>query len=122
MSYDMPYDMTHTFKSIAESANTTERTVRRWATKHPDIGRLVNNVRHFSDTERDLLLSHQAKPKEQEVIEAELVEPGAITLRQSGSIEARPLISFDLAPIELNTTALDTTALDTQTQQYQQQA
>ena len=52
----------------------------------------------------------------------ELVEPGAITLRQSGSIKARPLISFDLAPIELSAASLDTSALDAQTQQYQQQA
>lgn len=114
--------MTHTTKSIAEAANTTERTVRRWVAKHQDIGQLKNGVRHFSDDERDLLLSHQAKPLKDEVIQAELVEPGAITLHQGAAIEARPLISFALAPIELDRATLDTSALDAQTQQYQQQA
>ena len=113
--------MPHTIKSIAETANTTERTVRRWVAKNPDIGQLKNGVRHFSDAERDLLLSHQA-PTKDEVIQAELVEPGAITLHQGAAIEARPLISFDLAPIKLDRATLDTSALDAQTQQYQQQA
>ena len=113
--------MVHTIQSIAERANTTERTVRRWVAKHPNIGQLKNNVRHFSDAERDLLLSHQA-PAKDEVIQAELVEPGAITLHQGTAIEARPLISFDLSPITLSAPNLDTSALDAQTHQYQQQA
>lgn len=70
----MTYNMTHTINSIAETANTTARTVRRWVAKHPDIGQLIGNVRHFSDAERDLLLSHQAKPKQAaQVVEAEIV-------------------------------------------------
>ena len=56
------------------------------------------------------------------MIQAELVEPGSITLHQGTAIEARPLISFDLSPITLKAQSLDTSALDAQTQQYQQQA
>lgn len=118
----MTYDMTHTIKSIAEYADTTPRTVRRWVAKHPDIGQLVGNVRHFSDAERDLLLSHQAKPKDEAVVIAELIEPGAITLRQTDSHTAAPLTRFNLEPIEIDLPVVDTSALTAQTAQLEQSA
>ena len=69
----------HTLASIAADAATTKRTVQRWLTKCGDIGELQENVRHFSDDERDGL-SHQTKRKPKaEVVEAELIEPGAIS-------------------------------------------
>ena len=109
--------MTHTIKSIAETANTTERTVRRWVAKHPDIGQLQNGVRHFSDNERDLLLAHQA-PAKDEVIQAELVEPGAIELHRSESSIASPLMAFNIEPMQIDLPTLDTSALTAQTAQF----
>lgn len=112
----------HTRRTLQAETGAAERTVRRWIKKADVTGQTINGVERFTDEQREMILSHQAPPKKSEVIEAELVEPGAITLHQGNAIEARPLISFDLAPIELNRAALDTSALDAQTQQYQQQA
>lgn len=112
----------HTRRTLQLETGSAERTVRRWIKKAAVTGVRIDNVERFTNEQREQILSHQAKPKAQEVVDAELVEPGAITLRQSNAMEARPLISFDLAPIELDTAALDTSALDAQTAQYRQQA
>ena len=113
----------HTLASIAADADTTKRTVQRWLSKCDDIGELVDGIRHFSDAERDRLLSHQSKrTTKAEVIEAELLEPGAIELHQSAGIAAAPLRRFELAPIEIDLPALDTSALDAQTAQLEQSA
>lgn len=119
-------DMTlrqNTIASITLEAGSTKRTVQRWLAKCGDIGILRENTRYFSEAEKVQILSHKSnRAVIEEVVEAELLEPGAITFHQGDRITARPLISFDLAPIELSTASLDTSALDAQTQQYQQQA
>lgn len=114
-------DYPHTRRTMQLATGTAEKTVRRWIKKAGVTGKTIGKTEHFSDEQRDLILSFQAKPAVEETIEAELIEPGEITLIQSDAIVARPLISFDLAPIELQVTALDTSALDLQTQQYRQQ-
>ncbi|MGB7086677.1 MAG: hypothetical protein WBD47_14060 [Phormidesmis sp.] len=64
----------HTLASIAAVAGTTKRTAQRWFTKCGDIGELTDNVRYFSDAERDQLLSHQSKRTEKAVpVKAEVV-------------------------------------------------
>ena len=113
----------HTLASIADDATTTKRTVQRWLSKCGDIGELIENVRYFSDDERDQLLSHQTKRKPKaEVVEAELIEPGAIELHQSEALAVSPLRRFDLQPIELDLPSLDTSALSAQTAQFEQSA
>ena len=120
MTYD---NRPHTIASISEDSNATTRTVRRWLTKCGDIGELVDNVRYFSDEERDRLLSHQSKrTNKAEVVEAELIEPGAIQLHQSAGIAAAPLRRFELQPIEIDLPSLDTSAIDEQTAQLEQSA
>lgn len=111
----------HTRRTLQVETGAAERTVRRWIKKAALTGQSIDGVERFTDEQREQILSFRAAPKTEE-IEAELVEPGAITLHQANAIEARPLISFDLAPIELDTASLDTSALDAQTQQYEQQA
>ena len=113
----------HTIASITLEAGSTKRTVQRWLAKCGDIGVLRENTRYFSDAERTEILSHQARLKQvEETIEAELVEPGAIELRQTDSTTAAPLMRFDLQPIELNLPTVDTSALAAQTQQLDQSA
>jgi hypothetical protein len=113
----------HTLASIAADADTTKRTVQRWLTKSGDIGELVEDTRYFSDAERDQLLSHQSKHQlKQEVIEAELIEPGAIELHHSVGSAAAPLMRFDLKPIQIDLPTLDVSALTAQTEQLEQSA
>ena len=86
-------------------------------------GCTISNIERFSDEQREQILSHQAKPKQpEETIEAELVEPGAIEIRQTDSTTATPLMRFDLQPIELNLPTVDTSALAAQTNQLDQAA
>ena len=112
----------HTRRTLQLETGVSEKTVRRWIKKADVTGQIFDSVERFTDEQRDLILSHQAKPKQDEVVEAELIEPGAITLHQGNAIEARPIISFDLPAIALNTQTIDTSALDAQTAQYQAQA
>ena len=114
----------HTLASIAADAATTKRTVQRWLSKCDDLGELVDNVRYFSDEEREQLLSYQSKrsSKAEETIEAELIEPGAIELRQSAGPTAAPLMRFELEPVEIDLPSLDTAALAAQTAQLEQSA
>lgn len=113
----------HTRKTLAMATGSTPKTIRSWIKKSGVTGETIDGVERFSNEQRDLILAQQAKPKQaDEVIEPEIIEPGAITLHQGGVIEARPTVSFDLPSIELSTATLDTSALDAQTQQYQQQA
>ena len=111
----------HTRRTLQLETGVSEKTVRRWIKKADVTGQTFDSVERFTDEQRDLILSHQAKPKTEE-IEAELIEPGAITLHQGNAIEARPIINFDLPAIALNTQTIDTSALDAQTAQYQAQA
>ena len=112
----------HSRKTIGMQTGSTPKTVRSWIAKAGVTGAQVQNVERFTDEQLDLILSHQAKPKQDEVMEVEIVEPGAITLHQGNAIEARPIINFDLPAIALSTQTIDTSALDAQTAQYQAQA
>ena len=111
----------HSRKTIGMQTGSTPKTVRSWIAKAGVTGAQIQNVERFTDEQLDLILSFRAKPKTEE-IEAELIEPGAITLHQGNAIEARPIINFDLPAIALSTQTIDTTALDAQTAQYQAQA
>ena len=116
-------DYPHTRRSLQLESGCVEKTVRRWIKKADVTGCTISNVERFSDEQREQILSHQAKPKQtEETIEAELVEPGAIELRQTDSTTATPLMRFDLQPIELNLPTVDTSALAAQTQQLEQSA
>ena len=112
----------HTRRTLQLETGVSEKTVRRWIKKADVTGQAFDSVERFTDEQRDLILSHQAKPKQDEVMEVEIVEPGAITLHQGNAIEARPIINFDLPAIALCTQTIDTSALDAQTAQYQAQA
>ena len=116
-------DYPHTRRSLQLESGVSEKTVRRWIKKAGVTGCTISNIERFSDKQREQILSHQAKPKQiEETIEAELVEPGEIALRQTDSTTAAPLIRFDLKPIELDLPTVDTSAMTAQTQQLEQSA
>jgi len=122
-AYDMTDDTTlrqHTIASITHEAGSTKRTVQRWIAKCGELGILRDNTRYFSNSEKAQILSHQSKPKQQETIEAELVEPGAIELHTSAGNAAAPLMRFDISSIELALSSSDTTALEANTAQLEQ--
>lgn len=125
-AYDMTYDMTlrqNTIASITLEQGTTKRTVQRWIAKCGEIGELRDNTRYFSDKEKTLILSHQAKRNnEPEVVEVEIVEPGAIELHRSESSIAAPLMAFNLEDVRIELPTLDVSALDAQTAQLGQSA
>lgn len=121
-THDMTHDTTlrqHTIASITLEAGSTKRTVQRWVSKCDGAGILRDNVRYFSDLEKTNILSHQSKPKTEEFVEAELVEPGAIELHTGDTSTASPLMAFNIAPIQLVQSSLDTTALDEHTAQLE---
>ena len=116
-------DYPHTRRSLQLESGCAEKTVRRWIKKAGVTGCTIGNIERFSDEQREQILSHQAKPKQpEETIEAELVEPGAIALRQTDSTTAAPLMRFDLKPIELDLPTVNTSAMAAQTQQLDQAA
>lgn len=113
----------HTLASIADDATTTKRTVQRWLTKCGDLGELRDNIRYFSDDERDKLLSHQTKrTAKTSPVEVEIIEPGAIELHQSESTTAAPLMAFNLEPVQIELPTTDLSALTAQTAQLEQSA
>jgi len=114
----------HTIASITLEAGTAKRSVQRWLAKCGDIGALKDGTRYFSDSEKEQIISHQSKPraKQEETIEAELVEPGAIELHTGNASTTAPLMNFDLAPIQLDMPTADITALQLQTEQLDKAA
>jgi len=112
-------DYPHTRRSLQIETGVVEKTVRRWIEKAGVTGHKFGNVERFTNAHRDQILSHQSKPKADEVIEAELVEPGAIELHTGESSQAAPLMSFDLQSIQLTQPSLDTSALDAHTAQLE---
>lgn len=126
-TYDMTYDndtllRQHTLASITLEAGSTKRTVQRWLAKCGDIGSLKAGTRYFSDSEKAQILSHQKQKPAEEAIDAELMEPGAIELHTTEATTAAPLVSFDLAPIQLDIPTSDIAALQAQTAQLDQAA
>lgn len=116
-------DYPHTRRTLQLETGSVEKTIRRWIKKANVTGCTIDGVERFSDEQREEILSHQAKPKKiDEVIEAELVEPGAIALRQTDSATAAPLMRFNLQPIELDMPAADLSALTAQTEQLEKSA
>jgi hypothetical protein len=127
MTYDTTYDTTlrhNTITSITLEQGTTKRTVQRWIAKCGEIGELRENTRYFSDEEKAQIVSHKSdrKPADEPVIEAELIEPGAIQLHRTESHTAAPLMAFNLEPIQIDLPSLDVAALAAQTAQFEQAA
>ncbi|MEL7521486.1 MAG: hypothetical protein AAFV85_26780 [Cyanobacteria bacterium J06634_6] len=113
----------HTRKTIGMETGSTPKTVRSWIKKAGVTGAQIQNVERFTDEQRDLILSYQSKPKAQEIIEPEIIEPGAIELAsQSHAAPAMPLMSFNLEPVQIDLPSLDTSALAAQTEQLEQSA
>ena len=114
----------HTRRTIQMESGTSEKTVRRWIKKANEMADIVpllkGGVEHFTDSQRDLIISYQSKSKQPEVVEAELMpEPGAITLSTSLH-QATGLMRFDIEPIELEKPVADLTAIEQQTAQLEQ--
>lgn len=70
----------HTRRTLQIETGAAERTVRRWIKKAALTGQAFDGVERFTDEQRNLILSHQSKPKQAEEIEAELVETSALDL------------------------------------------
>ena len=116
-------DYPHTRRTLQLETGTSEKTVRRWIKKAAVTGHKFDNVERFTDAQRELILSYQAQRKAPDVVEAELIEPGAIELHQAeGSNAAAPLMRFELEPIHIELATLDTTAMQQQTAQLEQVA
>lgn len=116
-------DYPHTRRSLQLESGCAEKTIRRWIKKADVTGCTIGNIERFTNEQREQILSHQAKSKQtEETIEAELIEPGAIELRQADSTTASPLMRFELKPIELDLPTVDTSALAAQTQQLDKSA
>ena len=109
----------HSIASITLESGSTKRTVRRWLAKCGDIGTEKNGTRYFSDAEKVQILSHQRKSAAttDEVIEPELIEPGAIELHKGDASAAAPLLAFDLQPVQIDLPAADIAALQAHTEQ-----
>lgn len=112
----------HTRKTLQVETGSTPKTIRSWIQKAAVTGQAIDNVERFTDEQREAILSQQSKRKRDEVIEAELVEPGAIELHQSEGNAAVPLMRFELPEIKLDIATADTTALTEQTAQLEQVA
>ena len=62
-------DHVHTLRSIANENNRDKRTVQNWLARakddgHGELGTLINNVRMFTDAERDILASYAGADRE----------------------------------------------------------
>ena len=57
----------HTLASIAAEQNVQKRAAQNWLAKsrtdHGEIGEVINGVRRFNDSERDILLSYAGEPR-----------------------------------------------------------
>lgn len=107
----------HTRKTLQIETGSTPKTVRSWIKKADITGETIDGTERFTDEQRSLILSHQSKRKQSEVVEVELIEPGAIELYQVEGNAATPLVNFDIRKIELQNSSSDTTALDAHTEQ-----
>jgi hypothetical protein len=106
----------HTRRTLQIETGTSEKTVRRWIKKAAVTGCSFDSVERFTDEQRELILSHQAKRNNNsEAVEVEIVEPGAIELHRSEISIATPLVAFNLEPIQIELSTLDTSTLDAQT-------
>jgi hypothetical protein len=113
----------HTRRTLQLETGSSERTVRRWIKKADVTGHSFEGIERFTDEQRELILSHQAKRNnDSEVIEAELIEPGAIQLHRSEGSAAAPLVAFNLKPIQIDSPTLDVSALTAQTAQFDEAA
>lgn len=112
----------HTRKTLQIETGSTPKTIRTWIKKADITGEVIDNIEYFTDEQRALILSKQVKRKRDEVIEAELVEPGAIELHQSAGNAAVPLLRFELPETKIDLAMTDTTALTEQTAQLEQVA
>lgn len=121
-TYDMTHDTTlrhNTIASITLEAGSAKRTVQRWVNKCGDIGILRDNTRYFSDIEKAQILSYQSKrAADDEAVEGELIEPGAIELHTSAAQTAAPLIQFNIETLNVHIRSADTSALDRQSEQF----
>jgi hypothetical protein len=63
----MTMNREHTLASIAAEQNVQKRAVQTWLAKsrtdHGEIGAVINGVRRFNDSERDILLSYAREPR-----------------------------------------------------------
>lgn len=98
----------HTFRSIAYDLNRDPRTVRQWYAKAceensvTEIGDLIDNVRHFNDAERELLVKYLSdRPSTKKQIEltyqpSEIVSAEIVQLPDGGFFDpALALARFD---------------------------
>jgi hypothetical protein len=110
----------HTRRTLQLETGASEKTVRRWIKKADVTGPSIAGIERFSEEQRELILSHQAKRNNKpEAVEVEIVEPGTIELHRSESSIAAPLMAFNLEPIQIELSTLDTSALDAQTAQLE---
>ena len=63
----MTMNREHTLASIAAEHNVQKRAAQNWLAKsrtdHGEIGAVINGVRRFNDSERDILLSYAREPR-----------------------------------------------------------
>jgi hypothetical protein len=110
----------YTRRTLQLETGASEKTVRRWIKKADVTGPSIAGIERFSEEQRELILSHQAKRNNKpEAVEVEIVEPGTIELHRSESSIAAPLMAFNLEPIQIELSTLDTSALDAQTAQLE---
>lgn len=110
----------HTRKTIGMETGATPKTVRSWIKKASVTGVQIQNVERFTDEQHEQILSFRAQPKAEAVIEAELIEPGAIELHAGESSQASPLVHFDIQTLQIAPISRDTSALDANTEQLKQ--
>lgn len=63
----MTMNREHTLASIAAAQNVQKRAAQNWLaksrTEHGEIGEVINGVRRFNDSEREILLSYAGEPR-----------------------------------------------------------
>ena len=91
----------HTLASIASQHGSGKRTAQNWLAKakadHGEIGELINGVRYFSDSERDILLSYAGEPRRrpEPVIEATTPAAESVELAPVEVIPGNHRVSLD---------------------------
>ncbi|MGD1866108.1 MAG: hypothetical protein ACFB0D_16290 [Phormidesmis sp.] len=112
----------HTRKTLQVETGSTPKTIRSWITKAGVTGEVIDGTERFTNEQREAILSQQVKRKQAEVIEAELLEPGAIELHQAPTTGTAPLIRFELPELQLSAPTADTSEIDAHTAQLEQVA
>ena len=78
----MTMNREHTLASIAAEHNVQKRAAQNWLAKsrtdHGEIGAVINGVRRFNDSERDILLSYAREPRRYPTLDTP-VEPDLTT-------------------------------------------